>query len=233
SVLGTGGTAGTSGSGYCAQCHGYPPLTENHAGMLATDCIGCHSHVNSSGTGFTDPTHHINGLVEAAGGHSFPYGGSVHMPGGTGTLLANTIAPYTNCSVCHDTTTTGGTYPVNSGTAPLCSACHINMTNFTGTSPGCWDCHGASATNGRPNSTSFPNRQGEHGRTQHLVACTVCHPITTGSASHGWSNRTTSTNAQVLPALNWDPGTRTSGQGSCNPAAGGFTGCHSSISGWY
>ena len=169
-------------------------------------------------------------------GHAFPYGGTLHRPGGSGTLLANTRAPYTNCSGCHNTTATGGTYPVASGVAPLCSACHLNMTNFLSATPGCWDCHGASATDGRPNGTSFPNRQGSvngHNRDTHLLACTFCHSITTGSVSHGWSNRTKSSNAQVRATLNWSPGSRASGTGSCNPQAGGISGCHDTRTGWY
>lgn len=213
----------------CGTCHGFPPANTAHTTVTSsTPCLGCHSHVNATNNGFTDSTKHVNGTIDAnATAHPFPYSGALHLTNG---------AVRTNCSGCHDTTTAGGTYPVASGVRPLCSGCHLNMTNFTGATPGCWDCHGPSATDGRPSGSTFPNRAGSdngHNRSTHRVACTTCHPITTGSISHGWSNRTKSTAAQVKPALNWNPGTRAPGQGSCNPSAGGITGCHLSEIGWY
>lgn len=52
----------------CAQCHGYPPLAiAAHTGMGPTTCINCHDKVNASGTGFTDPSTHINGALEGGG----------------------------------------------------------------------------------------------------------------------------------------------------------------------
>ncbi|MFZ2949144.1 MAG: CxxxxCH/CxxCH domain-containing protein, partial [Desulfuromonadaceae bacterium] len=196
SVLGTGGTAGTSGSGYCAQCHGYPPLTENHAGMLATDCIGCHPHVNSSGTGFTDPTHHINGLVETPGGHVFPYGGSLH-------LSAAGTTPWSSCTGCHSTAA-GGAYPVAVGTAPICTGCHLQGLRAPSGTSSCWDCHGASATDGLPNGTGFPNVAGSH--TIHAAitgtTCATCHNGGgTTTATHGSSNRVAATAASVKVAF--------------------------------
>ncbi len=49
----------------CSQCHGYPPGGGHPAN--ATNCTSCHSHVNSTNDGFTDPTLHVNGLVEGGG----------------------------------------------------------------------------------------------------------------------------------------------------------------------
>jgi predicted CxxxxCH...CXXCH cytochrome family protein len=66
SSLGNGST--TSGSGDCARCHGYPPMTADHATVTSkADCIGCHTHVKATGDGFTDASLHINGVVEATG----------------------------------------------------------------------------------------------------------------------------------------------------------------------
>lgn len=213
----------------CIKCHGYPPATTVHTGKVPTDCIGCHPHVNASGTGFTDATKHINGSIEAIGAHSFPNPGSAHKSASNGTGCIT--------SGCHAANAAGSPYPVASGTAPNCRACHLNANPTV--DPKCSDCHGSStndttSTRGRPNGTTFPNRNGEHGNGNHSGrACTTCHPFTTGNSAHGWSNGTKSTNAQVLPSLNWVPGTRASGQGSCNPSAGGMTGCHGSEGGWY
>jgi predicted CxxxxCH...CXXCH cytochrome family protein len=52
----------------CAQCHGYPPMAIGaHAGAGPTTCIICHDHVNASGTGFTDPSKHVNGVLDGGG----------------------------------------------------------------------------------------------------------------------------------------------------------------------
>lgn len=194
----------------CTKCHGYPP-SSHAAGITPTQCINCHPHVNSTGTGFTDLTKHINGVIDSTGSaHGFPNGGSVHRPGGTGTLLANTKAPYTSCSGCHDTTSTGGAYPVAAGTPPLCSACHVNMTNFTGTSPGCWDCHGSSATNGFPNGSTFPNYAGHHDTHSGIsgITCNVCHSGGgTGTTTHGSSNRVLNTADNVVVVFSTAGGT--------------------------
>ncbi|RJR19578.1 MAG: CxxxxCH/CxxCH domain-containing protein [Nitrospiraceae bacterium] len=51
----------------CSRCHGYPPANALHSGKLPTDCIRCHdTGVNAAGTGFTDASTHINGVVNIA-----------------------------------------------------------------------------------------------------------------------------------------------------------------------
>jgi predicted CxxxxCH...CXXCH cytochrome family protein len=52
----------------CAQCHGYPPLAIlAHTGATPTTCTNCHEHVNAAGTGFDDPSLHINGILDVGG----------------------------------------------------------------------------------------------------------------------------------------------------------------------
>ncbi len=51
----------------CAQCHGYPP-GGGHPGATPSTCKNCHPGVNDSGTGFIDPTTHVDGTVQATGG---------------------------------------------------------------------------------------------------------------------------------------------------------------------
>ena len=49
----------------CSQCHGYPPAgIAAHLGAGPTSCINCHSEVNAAGTGFTDASKHINGVLD-------------------------------------------------------------------------------------------------------------------------------------------------------------------------
>ena len=219
----------TSSNRICEVCHSQNKyhnynVANNTGGTThnnGKDCTSCHSHK----TGFLGK------------GHTFPYGGSVHIPTGTGSILANSSPPYTNCNGCHDATTNTGTYPVAAGTAPICTACHnpLNVAaasnHFNGTTPapGCWDCHGATqaaaltgATNSAPNGSAFPNRAGQH--LNHLngayasASCSTCHTYGNGSVNHGWSNRIKSTDASASiggSVSGWSPGTRASGQGTC------------------
>jgi len=214
----------------CIKCHGYPPVTGTHPSATPTTCHLCHTHVNAAGSGFTNPALHINGAIEASSGHAFPYPGATHLS------AANATAPYTNCNGCHDATTAGGTYPVvPAGTPPLCSACHLNMTNFTGTAPGCWDCHGSSQTNGQPNGSSFPNIAGSHAKHAALAStpnnCAICHNgFGSGNPAHGSSNRVAATQASVHIAFN----TTQAGASATWTAASSTcasTYCHSTVQG--
>jgi predicted CxxxxCH...CXXCH cytochrome family protein len=202
----------------CAKCHGYPPATATHAGKTPTQCSGCHPHLNSTGTGFVDVSKHINGLIDASGGgHAFPNPGSSHKGASNGS----------GCLGCHTLGTSASVYPVTAGTAPSCRACHL--TANPGIDPHCSDCHGSVTNNGagsflagRPvGGTAFPNRPGQHNRSEHVGrACTVCHPFTSGDSRHGWSNRQKSTAAQVGGAgtniTSWNAATK-----SCTPTCHG------------
>ena len=116
----------------CAQCHAYvppPQLVSAHVGInSATLCINCHSHVNATGTGFTNPALHINGVVDAAGNcdscHGYPpaspgfsgakgnYSGARienYQGGGGMHTIGNHVSPaavpsgaFANCDKCHN-----------------------------------------------------------------------------------------------------------------------------------
>ncbi|HML76718.1 CxxxxCH/CxxCH domain c-type cytochrome [Geobacter sulfurreducens] len=213
----TGGTAkspvwGATLTG-CGTCHGFPPATSVHTGKVATDCIGCHPHVNASGTGFTDAAKHINGAMDASGGHAVPY--YTHL----------TPAPTTaQCSGCHANASATAPYPAGSApnyTAPDCRSCHVVKSPY-GVSD-CSSCHGtAGATGvnrGRPTGSTFPNIAGQHGKGDHRVACSSCHgTYGTGrtDGTHGPGNRAPSTVSTRATKVNvtlptWNPTTRTCG----------------------
>src|SRR6185369_14623903 len=152
---------------------------------------------------------HINGRVEGGGSHEWSFGGLRHKPGGTGSIQATGVWPFPTCG-CH-TVTTGGQYPPalrGDATQIVCITCHINTTNFQGATPGCWDCHGSSATAGNavaPNSNTFPNISGSH--SAHIAfnyACADCHSGGgTGTAVHGnYSSKPLKTKANVVVKLN-------------------------------
>jgi predicted CxxxxCH...CXXCH cytochrome family protein len=233
----------------CGSCHGFPPSTAaGHPavtippGFPATATIGttcsCHSNINTAGnsyaTIFVNKALHINGILEPpASGHAFPYPGATHM------TATGATTPATGCASCHNTTATGA-YPVAAGTAPNCRACHTVGLLRTVATSSCYDCHGASATDGRPNGNFFPNYSGTH--TKHVVnqamACTACHANGgTGSANHGSSNRIASTGIAFVHVtsttrqFHFTPPT-TTGRGTCSNVAchgtatwGGTLGC--------
>jgi predicted CxxxxCH...CXXCH cytochrome family protein len=203
----------TLGATTCGTCHGFPPSTASGhpggitipAGFPATASIGttcsCHSNINTAGTSyatmFVNPALHINGIFEpAASGHTFPFGGSQHA-------VAAGTTPWTGCTSCHSNAP-GGTYPVAPGTPPDCTGCHLGgLRTPVGTSS-CWDCHGASATDGKPNGNTFPNISASH--TPHValtgISCASCHTGGgSGAASHGSSNRTAATPESVTVAF--------------------------------
>lgn len=207
----------------CGTCHGFPPSNAfGHpggitipAGFPATTSIGttcsCHGNINTTGnsyaTIFVNPALHINGILEtpASGGHVFPYPGASH-------LSAAGVTPWSACTGCHNATATGVTYAAwasnGRGTAPNCTTCHIaGLKAPTGTSS-CYDCHGASATDGKPNGgigtgiggSTFPNYSGSH--TVHIskagLTCDTCHSgAGTGALTHGNSNGVSKTAATV------------------------------------
>jgi predicted CxxxxCH...CXXCH cytochrome family protein len=75
---------GTPSVTECGTCHGFPPNTGTHTGVLQqfSACNGCHTQVNTDGT-FNNKWLHINGVVDASGG---------------------------GCNGCHDYDTVAATY---------------------------------------------------------------------------------------------------------------------------
>jgi len=192
----------------CGRCHGNPPTAGTSAGTHSgktptTSCSACHGSVVSPSGQIINKNLHINGQVNATGGHVYGYGGIKHRPGGTGDPLAN--APYTStgysqCSGCHQISGALGTYSarathvVKSSSDITCTECHYtSVSNFLSANPGCGDCHGTNANGGLPNgaatAAAFPNWSGSH--SAHAAAplsyaCSVCHQGGgTGTPTHG------------------------------------------------
>jgi len=231
----------------CTKCHALPPTpgSGSHAGEATVSTIaglnqcssqtggitGCHPTISGTPSTyaniFFDKLLHINGKIEA--GHAFPYTGTTHMsPAGT--------TPWSACNTCHNTTATGVTYAtwITTGhptqTAPNCTTCHIAGLKVPSGTSSCWDCHGASATDGRPNGNVFPNYSASH--TKHVVgqsmACAACHDSKgggIGDATHGSSNAVNHTYAFVNVTSTTKQfhyvGTGTNWKGTCSNVA-----CH-------
>jgi predicted CxxxxCH...CXXCH cytochrome family protein len=217
----------------CSLCHGNPPTTgttaATHVGKApTTSCAGCHNHFNATGGFDTEANRrlHINGVVNASGGHNFPYGGSLHL------TTAGTT-PWADCNGCHSTTATGVTYAIwaASGTtatrlAPNCTTCHTGGLKVASGTSSCWDCHGASATDGRPTGTVFPDIVGSHNATGHVsLACAACHTSAgAGTTTHGNSNAVAKVRTDVIVAFPAAAGSWASGTLTCSA-----TYCHSTV----
>lgn len=99
-------TWGSTSTG-CSFCHGFPPATSMHAGQTATTCINCHTHVNATGTGFTDPSKHGNGTIEGGdciGCHSIPQGNRAAVAGqfsGNSHHIQGVALTNAHCYQCH------------------------------------------------------------------------------------------------------------------------------------
>jgi predicted CxxxxCH...CXXCH cytochrome family protein len=191
----------------CALCHGYPPATTTgHPSVTSpTQCAGCHPHVNAAGTGFVDPTKHINGAVDASGGGAAPHAipvtntfpGSVHMS------VAGT-SPFASCTGCHTNTSANkGVYPAAVlGNPPDCQGCHTKSGPIGSPTTGCYSCHGNVNGGGRPTGSTFPDVAGQHSNNHGGFGCSTCHGTAgTGQSSHGPSNRVVHNDSNVTTII--------------------------------
>jgi predicted CxxxxCH...CXXCH cytochrome family protein len=211
SVVGNGST--TPGTGDCSKCHGYPPMTSTHAGKLATACSGCHSHVNASGTGFTNAALHINGVVDASGGdcttcHNAQQGTGTRRVVGTDTALvshhmqATTINAAT-CSVCHEQSAFGhqvagdvavGMFNQDTGAALTYDGTTATAANLENSCNSCHDANGASRLGANAlkpftasgDNTAPPFIGWSTGKQAHsaTMACFNCHGNSAGVAGN-------------------------------------------------
>ncbi|GAM09104.1 geobacter CxxxxCH...CXXCH motif protein [Geobacter sp. OR-1] len=223
-------------TGVCNVCHtttGHYTQTAGDSHNSTTRCTSCHSHVGSS---------HGSDAFKPTGGHTVPYYGSTHNS-------AAGASPFSSCTGCHTNTKSASyPYPQAVGVAPDCQNCHTKAAPVGNTTTGCYSCHGASGATGtnigRPataNTTSFPDRRGQHARGEHNVACTTCHAWGTGSTKHGWSNRKKSFSAYsavkqkvtVWSVPSPGSGTRATSSGTCSGTPSTGCGSHGTSCYWY
>src|SRR6185369_6082245 len=165
----------------CGTCHGFPPANTSHNNVTsATLCSGCHPHVNSSNSGFTAAgvSLHINGILEAVGGHGgAPYFGH-NTAAAPSCLKAN--------GGCHNIGNGTTLYPLvkdpETG-APDCMSCHALADPLVaGNGLGnCKSCHGTGGTGtlAAPTGTTWPNIRGSNASARHPShqgsTCGTCH----------------------------------------------------------
>jgi predicted CxxxxCH...CXXCH cytochrome family protein len=136
SVVVDGGTLGTPAtpkwdqpfltgvaSNDCTRCHSYPPAAPTagytHYNKLPTDCNSCHNNVNLAGTGFIDPSLHVNGTID---------GGCVSCHGNPPIDTAGLTIPALNAL---SPANAGGhnAHLLNPAIANNCYACHNGYTS--------------------------------------------------------------------------------------------------------
>lgn len=161
----------------CDSCHGLPP-TNKHA-PTATNCSACHSTVVDANRKIIAPHLHINGKVEATGGH--PTGWVAKTAHG---------AAFNNGDSCGGSSCHGGS-TLTGGAGWSCQTCH------PGFEKNCTFCHG-----GTDNQTGAPPETvdgqtaatvpgvGRH--SKHVMAgssprydCSICHVKPTDAFSPG------------------------------------------------
>ncbi|NVO00623.1 MAG: hypothetical protein HXX17_15005, partial [Geobacteraceae bacterium] len=225
----------------CEVCH-HNTIAHNYsASKVGTD----KNHMSSNNKDCTSCHPHSVGFKPTGGGHEYSFGGSRHMPGGTGSKTAASTIDFSACTGCHYATS-GGTYPVSGRGVALnlvCTVCHINNPNFytTGSKGTCGDCHGSNTagyySTGQPDGNAFPNISGSH--SAHIVqgyGCAICHYNRgTGKLTHGnysGIKKTTYMNITVAfttgtagPAAKWNNGAGTLANTSCTTSV-----CHGSKS---
>jgi len=212
----------------CSRCHGNPPTAGSSAGTHSgkaptTSCSGCHNQVVNASGQIINKTLHINGQVNASGGHVFGYAGYKHY-----SVAGKT--PWSGCTGCH-TNGSNTTYPVARGTAPDCQGCHkyngVGGLKTPSSTSSCYDCHGSSATSAQPNgaATAFPNWSGSHtAHTAQSYVCDDCHNNAgAGHASHGNYSGIAKTRANVTVAFN------TAKSGTAATYASGTLSCSTSV----
>lgn len=214
----------TTGMDYCRNCHG----SDFRGGSAGISCFGCHTNAPHAkpwlgSTGATTRLHSTTDATNAPACGSCHAGGvklttPVTPPANAGcfnsTLCHGTVASHafpnpgsshksstSGCSSCHSIGTASSQYPpTTAGTPPDCKSCHkLSAAASIALMTGCSDCHGDAAS-GRPNGSTFPNIARRHSNPgEHAVACTFCHEGGgTGTVTHGNSNNTVKTAANVI-----------------------------------
>jgi predicted CxxxxCH...CXXCH cytochrome family protein len=228
------------GDAACGACHGLPPPAPHPSasGGLA-GCVGCHALTMEAPGAIIAPASggkHLNGAVEATGGHPAAFKDPASP--GFHAFAANANLP--SCQGCHGAALDG----VGGSTQIACTTCH--GADFT---TRCTMCHGGveSASGAPPKATwgnagdpargggiADPLRVGTHGK--HLattlttsVTCGSCHVVPADALAPGHADH-----GDSLATVTWSGVALTGGATpQWNRSAGtcATTYCHGSYSG--
>jgi predicted CxxxxCH...CXXCH cytochrome family protein len=235
----------------------YPDVRFNHSayakanGTTACSNVSCHgpSLTGVTQSGPSCSTCHVwpLNLSNCATCHGTPPSGTA-FPNIAGTHTAHiSLNPNIVCATCHQGAGSGTTDHIN-GAADVILDAAFNAKSgaaaYNATSLACSNisCHGGQTTPNWRTGTIDVNTQcaschasgttqynsynsGEHSRHVSRFACPVCHDTTKLAVNHFTKLDTAAmegpASATIVNAVNYN-GT------SCNPSAGGLTGCHGS-----
>ena len=198
----------------CSTCHTWPFTTAS--------CGACHG-IPPTGTAFPDTAgrHSAHTAVSAA-----VVCNTCHQGAGSGTVLHQNGVPDVIANATYNAKSGAASF---NATANTCSnvSCHggkVTPSWLTGTinvNTQCTSCHAS--------GTTQYNSYNSGAHTFHIVsrslACTACHDTTKLAVNHfttlGTSAMEGPASGTIVTAVNYNGTT-------CNPSAGGLSGCHSS-----
>ncbi len=177
-------------------------------GMI--DCQGCHGQAGGAGS---NPRFNVGIAVAGGQGCEGCHDAFTAHPlnwydrAVTHDDVSN---PATMCALCHGAALGGGV-------GPACTSCHI--ADPVANPAGCVSCHNTPPDGGAPAGNVRPNREGEHGRGDHLEPCTACHNgAGFGTANH--FDQTAPADVSIQGGGTYDPGTGDCSNVSCHGGAG-------------
>ena len=205
----------------CGSCHGIPPsgtvspnVAGNHGDHMAVNaniaCSTCHSGAGS-GTAL-----HQNGVVDVILDPTYN--------AKSGAAAYNTASATCSNIACHgssrtQTSTQASTGQSTPGQTPAWGSGTINVDTQ------CTACHVLGSGPGVPENNSYYSGQHYLHVYQENKACTVCHDTTKLAAVHFTSLTAPISESTASTTLN----SKINFNGTtCNPSAGGLSGCHSS-----
>ncbi|MDA8100503.1 MAG: CxxxxCH/CxxCH domain-containing protein [Nitrospiraceae bacterium] len=204
----------------CGSCHGIPPsgaAYPNTAGAHAVHmglnntitCATCHNGAGS-GTAF-----HYDGIVEISIDPAYN--------GKAGAATFNSVAKTCSNVACHGGPRTQNSTQAAASQSTL-SSTPVWLTGAIDVNAQCTACHVFGSSSGQPENNSYYSGQHYLHVWQQGRACTVCHNTGALASVHFTSLTAPLSAATASSTLN----TTLHFNGStCNPSAGGLSGCHS------
>lgn len=113
---------GDGSESQCGACHGMPPNTPAHSGQSPNGCQNCHQDDAGPNQTITDPSLHLDGVVQVSGGGCDTCHGSPpdptreSYPGSAGAHAQHAGVLGFECATCHGNNGTGPDHDQGNGT---------------------------------------------------------------------------------------------------------------------
>jgi predicted CxxxxCH...CXXCH cytochrome family protein len=232
----------------CNSCHGMPPADTTHGNGTATNCAGCHTDDAGPNQTITNPSKHIDGVVEVSSSCNVCHGSmtnsappndtrgasvgpkvGVHQQHLSPTIAANPV-PCTDCHVSVTTYNSPGhvdhPYPANVIFSGIASNSGL-VPAYDYATETCSNtyCHGATLPGGKT-AVVFSDTSGADAQ------CTGCHGMPPPDSTHtglGATSCNTCHTSDTLASGTIDPAKAALHvDGIVQVSGGGCTSCHPS-----